>query len=131
MHNSSLLGIGTDLVEVRRLENALTQYGERFLSRIFSETERAYCDQFGEKRVLHYAARFAAKEAFSKAIGTGMTQGMTFSKVAVINDTAGAPHLELFGDIKDKWEKYIMHVSLSHTDNYAQAVVIIESTIIL
>ncbi|MEY3387072.1 MAG: hypothetical protein RIR53_1883, partial [Bacteroidota bacterium] len=121
-----IIGIGTDVVDVPRIKAAYDQYGERFLSKIFTETEIAYCDRFGETRFLHYAARFAAKEAFSKAIKTGMRDGMSFKLVGIINEPSGEPRLELFGAMLERWGSYTCHVSLSHTGTVALAVVVIE-----
>jgi holo-[acyl-carrier protein] synthase len=77
-------------------------------------------------RFLHYAARFAAKEAFSKAIKTGMREGMSFKLVGILNEKSGEPRLELFGAMLERWGSYTCHVSLSHTGTVALAVVVIE-----
>jgi holo-[acyl-carrier protein] synthase len=122
-----ITGIGTDIVDVARIRNSYEQYGERFLKRVFTATEVAYCERFGETRFLHYAARFAAKEAFSKAIHTGMRNGMGFSSVGVVNDASGQPQLELFGAMLETWGQHTIHVSLSHTATVAVAVVVMEA----
>jgi holo-[acyl-carrier protein] synthase len=66
-----IIGIGTDITDVARIKHSYEEYGERFLKRVFTPTEVEYCERFGDTKFLHYTARFAAKEAFSKAIGTG------------------------------------------------------------
>jgi holo-[acyl-carrier protein] synthase len=121
-----IIGIGTDVVDVPRIQAAYEQYGERFLSKIFTPTEIAYCDHFGDTRFLHYAARFAAKEAFSKAIKTGMREGMSFKLVGIVNEKSGEPRLELFGAMLERWGSCKIHVSLSHTAAVGLAVVVIE-----
>lgn len=96
------------------------------MKRVFTDTEIAYCDRFGETRFLHYAARFAAKEAFSKAIGTGMRDGMSFKSVGIRNEPSGKPTIELFGEMQERWGGHTIHVSLSHTASVGLAVVVIE-----
>ncbi len=121
-----IIGIGTDIVDVQRIRAAVDEYGERFLTKIFTPTEIAYCEHFGETRFLHYAARFAAKEAFSKAIKTGMRDGMSFKVVGVVNQPSGEPRIELFGTMQERWGSHTIHVSLSHTSTVALAVVVME-----
>ena len=121
-----MVGIGTDIVDVPRIERSFNEYGERFLKRVFTDTEIAYCDSFGETRFLHYAARFAAKEAFSKAIGTGMRDGMAFKLVGIKNAESGKPHIVLSGAMEERWGGRTIHVTLSHTATIGLAVVVIE-----
>lgn len=121
-----IIGIGTDIIEVQRIANACEKYGERFLNRIFTQTEQDYCESFNDTKYVHYAARFAMKESFSKAIGTGLTQGFRFTEVSIVNQQNGKPDVVLEGDLKTKWEKFRIHVSLSHTRDYAVAFIIIE-----
>jgi holo-[acyl-carrier protein] synthase len=121
-----IFGIGTDIVEIKRIKNSIDNYGERFLNRIYTATERQYCESFNENKELHYAARFAAKEAFSKAIGTGITQGFKFLEIGVSNQQNGKPEIELSGDLSSKWGKLRIYVSLSHTETDAIAIVILE-----
>lgn len=119
-------GIGTDIVDVPRIKHSFDEYGERFLKRVFTETEIEYCERFGETRFLHYAARFAAKEAFSKAIKTGMRDGMSFKQVGIKNMPSGEPVIELHGEMSERWGKHTIHVTLSHTGSIGLAVVVIE-----
>jgi holo-[acyl-carrier protein] synthase len=121
-----IVGIGTDIIEVTRIEKAIEKYGEKFLKRIFTDTERNYCEQFNEKKYMHYAARFAAKEAFSKAIGTGITDGFKFSEIGIKNEKSGKPVIELFGGLYKQWGDCIILVTLSHSDANAMAFLIIE-----
>jgi holo-[acyl-carrier protein] synthase len=121
-----IIGIGTDIVSVERIKNAIDKYGKRFVDRIFTETEQKYSDQFGDKSGVHYSARFAAKESFSKAIGTGITQGFKFSEIEIENLPSGEPKLNLYGGMHEKYSHYKILVTLSHTDEYAVAFVVIE-----
>ncbi len=121
-----IIGIGTDIIEISRIEKAIEKYGEKFLKRIFTDTEQKYCEQFNETKYLHYAARFAAKEAFSKAIGTGITDGFKFSEIGIRNEKNGKPVLELFGGMAKQWGDCVTLVTLSHTEGNAVAFVIIE-----
>lgn len=120
------LGIGIDIIEVDRIRKAIENYGERFLTRVFTQNEIVYCEEFKESKWVHYAVRFAAKEAFSKAIGTGLTQGFKLNEVGIKNTENGKPEIELFGNLFEKWGKYKILVSLSHINSIASAVVVIE-----
>lgn len=122
-----IFGIGNDIVEIKRIEKSLEKYGERFLKRVFTTREIEYCNSFKDTENLHYAARFAAKEAFSKAIGTGFTKGFKLKEVGIVNEKSGRPRIELFGDLEEKYGKYVIHVTLSHSDEYAIANVILEN----
>jgi holo-[acyl-carrier protein] synthase len=112
-----IVGIGVDIVEVARIARALEHYGERFLERVFTEEERRYCERFGSGRALHYAARFAAKEAFSKAIGTGMRGICRWRDIGVVNGVLGKP---------ERYRHHRFHLTLAHTAAYAVAVVVAE-----
>lgn len=122
-----IIGIGTDIVDIARIESAMNQYGEAFARRLFTPVEREYCESYVHGKMSHYAARFAVKEAFSKAIGTGITKGFAFKDVGVVNEKGGKPVIVLSGAMLDSWGAYTIHVSLSHTDTIAMAMVIIES----
>ncbi len=121
-----IVGIGIDLIEVKRIQESIEKYGPRFLNKIFSETEQEYSNQFGEKQYVHYAARFATKEAFSKAIGTGVTQGFKFKNVSIKNIEFGKPILELHEEMFERYGHLKSHISLTHTDTNAAAVVVLE-----
>jgi holo-[acyl-carrier protein] synthase len=124
---SAIIGIGTDITDVARIKRAYEDYGDRFLKRVFTQTEVDYCEGFGATKFVHYAARFAAKEAFSKAIGTGIRDGFSLHSVSIRNEASGKPVVELHGLMLERWGQYIVHVSLSHTADVALAVVILEA----
>lgn len=122
-----ILGIGTDIVEVARIAKSIETI--EFREKIFSAIEIAYCETKTHKAE-SYAARFAAKEAFFKALGTGWRGGMAFNEVEISNDTLGKPWLRVLGKTAEILaEKNIekMHVSLSHTKATAIAMVILEA----
>lgn len=121
-----IIGIGTDITDVARIRHSFEEYGERFGRRIFTDVETAYCEHFGDTKYLHYAARFAAKEAFSKAIGTGMRDGFSFKETGIRNEPSGRPVMDLRATMEERWGRYTIHVSLSHTATVAVAVVVIE-----
>lgn len=122
-----IFGIGTDIVEVERIKNAIEKYGERFKNRIFTETEQKYCDSWNDNKYVHYAARFAAKESFSKAIGTGITKGFKFQEIGIENLKTGEPIVVLKGGLLEKYGNYKIKVSLSHTAHNAIAYIVMES----
>jgi holo-[acyl-carrier protein] synthase len=125
-----IFGIGIDTIEVSRIEQTIANYGDQFLSRIFTHDEIAYCN-FRRFHAEHFAARFAAKEAFAKAIGTGIRRGFIWKEVEVQNENSGKPVIVLHGSMIEKTGKivaseYQIQLSLSHTKNVAEAIVIIE-----
>jgi holo-[acyl-carrier protein] synthase len=120
-------GTGIDIVEVARIAQSLSR-GDNFRKLVFSEEEIAYCEQQGRGHE-SYAGRFAAKEAFLKALGTGWRGELQFHEVTFINDELGKPYLVLKGKSKTALKAYNdcrIHVSISHTPHYATAMVIIE-----
>ena len=128
-----ILGIGSDLIDVRRIERAIERHGERFLGRIFTATERATADRRA-KRIETYAKRFAAKEACAKALGTGMRRGVFWRDMGVINLRSGQPTMALTNgaharllEIMPPGHKPVIHLSLTDDHPYAQAFVIIEA----
>jgi holo-[acyl-carrier protein] synthase len=126
----AILGIGTDIVEVARIERLLRDKGGEFLARVFTPTEVEYCNA-RPKPGPHFAARFAAKEAFMKAIGTGWAKGVGFGEIGVENNSDGKPRLVLTGEAQsfmDGKGPSFLWLSLSHTKDYATATVVIEST---
>ncbi len=114
-----LKGIGIDIVEIDRIKKAVKRNGKNFINKVFTSSEIAYCKKLSGLRYFCLAARFAAKEAYTKAIGTGMV-GITWKDIEVCNDRSGKPYLKIRG----KKSKNV-HVSLSHSENYAVASVII------
>jgi len=121
-----IVGIGTDIIEVERIREITEKFGKRFLDRIYTPVEQEYCESFKDTKYVHYAARFAMKESFSKAIGTGITEGFKFKEVGIVNEKNGKPLVVLDGELKKKWGKYKTHISLSHTRGNAVAYLIIE-----
>jgi len=121
-----IFGIGTDIVETDRIRKAIENYGKRFLDRLYTADEQLYCDSFNDTKWVHYAARFAAKESFSKAIGTGLTREFKFSEISILNEESGKPYVVLSGGLLDKYGKYKTHISLSHTDSNSIAYIIME-----
>lgn len=123
-----IYGIGTDIVETERIKKAIDNYGEKFLNRIYTPNEQEYCNSFNHTKYVHYAVRFAAKESFSKAIGTGITKEFKFKEIAVENEKNGKPFVVLTGELKEKYGHLMAHISLSHTDNNSLAYIILENT---
>ncbi len=124
-----ILGIGTDLAQVERIRNTIAQYGDRFLNRVFTERERTYALNKANSAE-RFAARFAAKEAGMKAIGTGWKNGVTWKDFEVVNESSGRPTLHLSG-IALSSARAIgvkrISISLTHTAETALAVVILEN----
>ncbi|HRP02208.1 MAG TPA: holo-ACP synthase [Candidatus Kapabacteria bacterium] len=123
-----IVGIGTDIIETERIKKAIEEYGLRFLDRLYTKDEQNYCESFNDTKWVHYAVRFAAKESFSKAIGTGITKEFKFKEIAILNEESGKPYIVLSGGLLDKYGKLKSHISLSHTDNNSQAFVILENS---
>ena len=123
-----IVGLGVDIVEVARLEAALRRHGDRFVERVFTEAERAACDPRVD-RVLAFAARFAAKEACLKALGTGWAEGLGFRDVEIVREGNQPPRLILHGKAARRAEALGVirsHVSLTHQPGLAAAVVVLE-----
>jgi holo-[acyl-carrier protein] synthase len=124
-----IVGIGVDIVEIEKLRLAMTRRGERLRNRAFTASEIAYCEQRANP-YQHYAARFAAKEAAFKAIGTGWREGVGWHDAEVTNELSGKPNLHLQGralEIAQSMGARYFWLSLSHTDRYAVAQVTLES----
>jgi holo-[acyl-carrier protein] synthase len=124
-----ILGIGTDLAEVERIRESIARFGDRFLNRIYTPGERAYSANKANP-VERLAARFAAKEAAMKAIGTGWSHGVRWQDFDVVNEKSGRPTLGLSGVARqyaDRMGVRRISLSLTHTAQMAFAVVILES----
>ncbi|HEY5338891.1 MAG TPA: holo-ACP synthase [Rhizomicrobium sp.] len=128
-----ILGLGSDLIDIRRIEKTIARHGERFLSRIFTETERDKSDK-RTNRAASYAKRFAAKEACSKALGTGLNKGVYWRDMGVINLPGGKPSIALTGGALKRLQEltpagHTAQIDLTITDDFplAQAVVIISA----
>jgi holo-[acyl-carrier protein] synthase len=132
-----IIGIGSDLIDIRRVEKVIERHGERFLSRIFTEQERAKAERRSKSRknyVATYAKRFAAKEACSKALGTGIRQGVWWRDMGVVNLPGGRPSMKLTGGALARLDRltppgHVAQIDLSITDDWplAQAFVIISA----
>ena len=125
----SLLGVGVDMIEVQRIEHSLERFGERFIRRVFTEGEIAYCTSM-KFPARHYAARFAAKEAVSKAFGTGIGKSMSWRDIDVRKRESGEPFIVLGGGAESlalARKVASVLVSLSHTHEHAVAVIALES----
>ncbi len=123
-----ILGVGTDIIEVERIRKNI-ESNKRFKEKVFSKNEIDYCENKANKAE-SYAARFAAKEAFFKALGTGWRDGMSFPEVEIMNNELGKPQINLFGKAKEIAESQKItniHVSVSHIKEIATSVVILES----
>ena len=128
-----IIGIGNDIVDIRRIEETLTRYGSRFIDRIFTEIEQKKSDKRA-MRAASYAKRFAAKEACSKALGTGFRRGVYWRDMGVVNEMSGRPTMVLTGGAKAQLERLVpagmtakVHLTITDDHPYAQAVVIIEA----
>ncbi len=124
-----ILSIGIDITEVYRIRNAIART-PRFAERVFTATERKYCESKGVAAAQSYAGRFAAKEAFLKALKTGWRGKITWQDIEVVSDEMGAPSLEIHGEAKNILEGRgadRVHLSISHTADHAIAEVILES----
>lgn len=126
-----IVGIGSDLVDIRRVERTLERFGERFTRRVFTEAERARSDRRAQ-RAASYARRFAVKEACSKALGTGIRMGVAWREMGVVNLPSGRPTIALTGGAADRLARLVPSgfrsaIDVTITDDYplAQAFVVI------
>ncbi len=130
----AIIGLGSDLCNIDRIQNSLDRFGERFLARVFTEAERAKADKRPFTRAGTLAKRFAAKEAFSKAVGTGFKRGVFMKDIGVINKASGEPTLKLSGGAKERLDAMTppghaarIHLTMTDDHPFALAVVVIES----
>ena len=128
-----IIGIGNDMVDIRRVEQTLEKCGDRFRDRIFTEIEKKKSDNRAQ-RAASYAKRFAAKEACSKALGTGFNKGVFWKDMGVVNEPSGRPTMILTGGALKQLERLVpagmspkVHLTITDDFPYAQAVVIIEA----
>ncbi|MFO1033076.1 MAG: holo-ACP synthase [Hyphomicrobiales bacterium] len=128
-----IIGIGNDIIDIRRIEKTLAKHGERFTNRVFTEIERRKSDQRAQ-RAASYAKRFAAKEACSKALGTGLSQGVYWRDMGVVNEPSGKPTLLLTNGAGVRLARLTpagltakVHLTMTDEYPYAQAIVIIEA----
>jgi len=128
----TIIGIGSDLCNIERIQNSLDRFGERFTQRVFTEVERAKAESRPFTRAGTYAKRFAAKEAFSKAVGTGFKRGVFMRDIGVVNQRSGAPTLALTGGARERLDALVpaghraeVHLTMTDDHPFAQAFVII------
>ncbi len=128
-----IIGLGSDLIDIRRVEKSIERYGERFLSRIFTPIEREKSDKRAQ-RAASYAKRFAAKEACSKALGTGLRRGVFWRDMGVVNLPGGKPSMKITGGALRRLEEitpagHQVQIDLTITDDFplAQAIVVISA----
>ena len=129
-----IVGIGSDLCNIERIANSLARFGDRFVQRVFTPAEQAKAERRMLTRAGTYAKRFAAKEAFSKAVGTGFKRGVFMRDIGVVNLPSGAPTLALTGGAKARLDALIppghaamVHLTMTDDHPWAQAFVIIEA----
>ena len=129
-----IIAIGSDLCNIERIENSLSRFGERFEQRVFTEVERAKAARRPFTKAGTLAKRFAAKEAFSKAVGTGFKAGVFMKDIGVVNAKSGAPTLALSGGAADRLaaitpdgHEAVVHLTLTDDHPWAQAIVVIEA----
>ena len=132
-----IIGLGSDLIDIRRVEKSLARFGERFTHRVFTEIERAKSDKRAQ-RAASYAKRFAAKEACSKALGTGISRGVYWTDMGVINLPGGKPTMHLTNGAALRLAELVpagytprIHVTITDDFPLAQAFVIIEAVAII
>jgi holo-[acyl-carrier protein] synthase len=128
-----IIGIGSDLCDIRRIEKSLERHGERFTNRIYTDIERARAERKAN-RAATYAKRFAAKEACAKALGTGLSRGVFWRDMGVVNQRSGQPTMKLTGGAAERLQALIpagheavIHLTITDEHPYAQAFVIIEA----
>lgn len=122
-------GVGIDLVEIERFKATMRRRGDRFLEKVFTANERKYCED-KMNRLAHYTARFAAKEAVLKALGTGWSGGIHWTDIEVVHEGTGSVSVRLDGlAAKTAKQRKIrkIHLSITHSDKYASAVAVAES----
>ena len=129
-----IVGIGSDICNIERIANSLARFGDRFVQRVFTPAEQAKAERRMLTRAGTYAKRFAAKEAFSKAVGTGFKRGVFMRDIGVVNLPSGAPTLALTGGAKARLDALIppghaamVHLTMTDDHPWAQAFVIIEA----
>lgn len=129
-----IIGMGSDLCNIERIQNSLDRFGERFIKRVFTETEHAKAARRPYTMAGTLAKRFAAKEAFSKAVGTGFKAGVFMKDIGVVNANSGAPTLALTGGaaarlaaITPEGHDAVVHLTLTDDHPWAQALVVIEA----
>lgn len=129
-----IIGLGSDLCNIERIQNSLDRFGARFTNRVFTDIENAKASRRPHTQAGTYAKRFAAKEAYSKAVGTGFKRGVFMKDIGVVNAPSGAPTLALTGgaaarlaELTPAGHEIFIHVTLTDDHPWAQAFVILEA----
>jgi holo-[acyl-carrier protein] synthase len=122
-----ILGIGSDIIDIRRIERTLERFGDRFIQRVYTDVERARAERRPHERAATYAKRFSAKEACAKALGTGLKKGVFWRDMGVVNLPSGQPTMRLAGGAARRLEQltppgYASHIHVSLTDDYPLAI---------
>lgn len=120
---SPFLGLGNDIISTARIRKSIEEFGPRFLSKFFTEKEREYCSRFKDP-VPHYAGRFAAKEAISKALGTGFGEKLSPLDIEILNTSSGKPEAFFSSKAQDTFSTPQVSLSISHAEEFATAVAI-------
>ena len=128
-----IVGIGSDLIDIRRVEATLERFGERFINRVFTPVEQARSER-RRQRAASYAKRFAAKEACANALGTGLSRGVFWRDMGVVNQRGGKPTMQLTGGAAERLNQLlpenhraVIHITITDDHPLAQAFVIIEA----
>jgi holo-[acyl-carrier protein] synthase len=122
---SKIFGIGTDILEIQRFEAVLNEHGEKFIQKLFTSNEIAYCTKFKDPKE-RYTARFCAKEAVAKSLGTGFGEHLRFHDIEILNEESGKPFVRLSKPVLRKFQFATIEISISHTKNVAVAIAIAE-----
>ena len=117
-------GLGTDIIEIGRIEKVISRYGQKFLDRIFTPKEQEYCSKH-RMSARHFAGRFAAKEAIAKALGTGISKDIHWTEIEIVNDEHGKPRVNFSQRISSVFDNPQCLLSISHCKEYASAVAIL------
>jgi len=132
--DNMIVGTGIDIIEIGRMKDALSRFEDRLRKMLFTPSETEYCLKGANRRVqaVKFAGRFAAKEAYLKAIGTGLRDGIKWTDIEILNDDLGKPYINVKNIAMQKLREIKgdqIHISISHCLEYATAVVILEQTV--
>lgn len=120
-----IFGIGIDIIEIHRIKQSIEKFDERFLNKIYTQTELDYC-QSKKNKYQHYAARFAAKEAIAKALATGWSKGFRWKDIEIFNEKSGMPSVSLSGNLKSfLGSDKSLKITMSHSEHYVTCFAII------
>ena len=116
-----MIGLGNDILEIKRIREAIESQGERFIKRLFTPKEQAYCSKFKDP-IPHYAARFSAKESIAKALGTGFGEKISWHDIEIVNYRQGKPEVFFSDKLKKTFKKPLVILSISHCKLYVATV---------